>query len=352
MKRLDLPLPTIELPPELLGWSWPMPPFARRHQLVPRVEGAQPCCIETFNGARLEGQMEAFDPAQQTLRFRSAAQRAAVEVPFARFRRLTLTTPWQMAKASPDAPYERVRAASQERDYRAAFAEGAELAGRTLGHVREQAGWFLYELAEDGESVLQHFVPAASGVSMSFGRSVAEAAAERWAHTPEQLRAALAAQRTARLRSVGEALVELGLVTPRELQRGLDAQRRRPGVPLGGILVEQGVIDENDLQTALAFKMGYPLVDLGRFPLDPDVMARLPVDVMAHQRVLPLMLEGRRLVVAIDDLARIPALQHLSQSAGVEITPVLAPSGALRFALGSLPSRLGLDIWAENVTRH
>jgi hypothetical protein len=197
--------------------------------------------------------------------------------------------------------------------------------------------------------VLQYFVPAAACRAMTFGPSAEETAAARWAHTPEQLRAALDAQRHARVRRLGEALTELGLVTPRELAEGLAAQQAQPDLPLGALLVARGVIDADDLQTALAFKMGYPIVDLSRFPVQPEALRKLTQQAVLDLRALPILLDGDRLIVAVDTLERVPALNAMRALAGLAVAPVLVPRGRLALALSSLTRLLGTDPWADAV---
>ena len=70
---------------------------------------------------------------------------------------------------------------------------------------------------------------------------------------------------------------------------------------------------------------------------------------MRELRALPLMTQGQRLFVAVDDLARIPPLKALRGLAGLEIVPVLAPRGWLALALSSLGELTGRDLWASNV---
>ena len=95
-------------------------------------------------------------------------------------------------------------------------------------------------------------------------------------------------------------------------------------MPLGEMLVNEGLIDRDDLQTALALKLGYPLVDLSRFPIDPLAARQLSQRVLLEHRVVPLVRRGDWLVVAVDDLARIPRLQALQALAALKVVPVLA----------------------------
>ena len=191
---------------------------------------------------------------------------------------------------------------------------------------------------------------ASAGVT--FGKSAEEQAAERWVGTPQDLFAALEAQKRGEIKPLGEALVDLGLVTRGALERVISEQTPDRERPLGEELVARGLLSRPDLKTALAHKMGYPLVDLARFPIDGNAARKLSMRAMREHSVFPLLSDGERLVVAIDDLARVPRLQSLQALANMTLVPVLASQGRIALALAALPQRLGTDRWADNVPVH
>jgi len=116
--------------------------------------------------------------------------------------------------------------------------------------------------------------------------------------------------------------------------------------------VAAGLLSSADLQTALAHKMGYPLVDLARFPIHKQAARKMSHRAMIDHGAVPVLLQGDRLIVAIDNLARIPRLQSLQALAGLKILPVLASRERIKLALAALPQRLGTDCWADNVPLH
>jgi len=310
---------------------------------------AQPCRVETPNGTAVEGQLLDFDAAAGVLHFRLGGEGEALSLPFARFRRLTLTAPWLLTRNSPHAPVERIPAVAQERDYRIDLVAGGQLAGRTIGHVHESFGLFLFAPVDDGSAVRRVFVPEAAFAAVHFGKSTEEQAAERWIATPEELFAALDAQATARIKPLGEALLDLGFVTRGVLEHAVSEQGGERETPLGEVLVAAGLLSRADLQTALAHKMGYPLVDLARFPIDIQAARKLSQRAMIEHSALPLLQREGSLVIAVDDLARIPRLQALQGLAGLKVVPVLASRSHIALALAALPQSLGTDRWADNV---
>jgi Type II secretion system (T2SS), protein E, N-terminal domain len=347
---VSTPLPIITLSIED-EWTWPLPPFAHAQTMSPLPAGPLPCRVESAGGVTFEGELVEFDVARERMRVRVGRDGDPLWLPFSRMRRLTVLKPWTQVRQSPGAPVERMPAAAQERDYTAELSAGGQVAGRTIGHVRQRCGWFLFSPADGGHAVLRQFVPTATCTGVSLGKSFEEMAAERWIATPEQMLAAALAQLKATIRPLGESLRELGLVTQQELDRAVRAQAQAGNEqPLGEALVGAGLITAADLQTALAHKMGYPVVDLLRFPVDPKAVKRFSAAVMHEHRALPLMQDGNRLFVAVDSLACVATLKALQSVAGLELVPVIAPRGRLSVALAAHIKTS--DVWASNITAY
>ena len=326
-------------------WHWPLPPFSWRHLAPPDNDVAQPCRIESHGGACVEGEMLGFDPAAATLSLRTAPDAPAVTLPFARFRRLTLTTPLSAASALSGAPLERIPAAAQERDYRLQpRGSGSEIVGRTAGHVDAPEGLYLFAPLDEDQSVLRQFVPRSAYVRCEFGASAEETAALHWIATPQDLLAAIERQQRMPVLPIGRSMLELGLLTQAQLDRALARQTGEQ--PLGEMLVADGVILRADLQTAIAHKMGYPLVDLARFPVDPAVAQMLPQRRAAEYRALPLMIDKPRLIVAVDRPQRLEKLRTVPSFARYTVVPVLASRGQIMLAIARASPQ---DVWSQNI---
>lgn len=325
------------------AWQWPTPPFAWRHQSA-IGDGAQRCRIETRNGAAVEGDLLAIDGPGRSLSFRTSAGGVPVQLPFARFSRLTLLEPLAPAAGRSGVPIERVPAAAQERSYRLHLTQtGAVLEGRTLGHIETEEALYLFPPVEEDRSVQRVLVPRSAYARCEFGPSAEEVAAQSWVATPEALLRALAEQQRKPVQPLGRSLLELGLLTPAQLQRALDEP---PGDrPLGERLVAAGLLSRTDLQTALAHKMGYPVVDLERFPVDPVALTKLPGKAAVTAKALPLMIGGARLIVAVDRPSRLDKLRGLQGFAQLGLVPVLASKHRI---LAMLARLFADDPWAAN----
>jgi hypothetical protein len=327
-------------------WQWPLPPAGRRH-VPPPLGTPQACRIETQTGTPLEGVMLDFDPSKRRLHFRIAPDSPDVSLSFARFHRLTLTTPLQPVARAAGAPRERVPAVAQQRDYllqRVGEANAPALTGRTAGYAEAAEGMYLFTPLDDEGALQRVFVPRTAYSRCEFGASAEELASRHWIASPAKLLEAVSQQQLQPAMPLGQSLLELGLVTQAQLDRtmaGLDGK-----TALGEALVGCGLVSRADMRTALAHKMGFPLVDLQRFPLDAAALALLPLRTAISHRVMPLLLEQQQLIVAVDRPSRVAKLRLLDAYAQTPIVPVLALKSQILLAL----NRQSGEGWNLNVS--
>jgi hypothetical protein len=311
-----------------------MPPASARRYAAPPPGTPQPCRIETQTGLTLQGEMLDFDPAKRRLLFRAAPAAPEASLPFTSVRRLTLSTPLAQTARAANARKGHAPLATLARDYtlqQVGQASTRPIAGRTAGHVETAEGLYLFSPAEEDTRLCRVFVPRAAYSRCEFGASAEELAARHWIASPAQLVEALAQQQRQAVIPLGQSLLALGLLTPTQLERVL--QRLGGKAALGETLVDEGLVSRADLQTALAHTMGFPLVDLQRFPLDAKALALLPQPLALSHRVLPLMLDRERLVVAVDRPGRVLKLRQVEAYAHMPIAPVLALKAQLLGAL-------------------
>ena len=315
--------------------QWPVPPFAWQQAPVPVNDVTQPCRIESHKGTVVDGEMLHFDPAEHKLTMRIRANGVTGSVSFSQFRRLTLSTPNGPDRPIAGAAPRRVPTAAYEREY-VVHLHGADppLSGRTAGHVEAPEGMYLFTPFEEGASLQRVFVPRSAYLRCEFGPTAEEVAARLWIGSPGDLLEALERQEHMAVRPLGQSLLALGLLTQHQLDLAL--AMRPDGEPLGDSLVAAGTISPADLRTALAHKMGFPLVDLTRFPIDPAALSRVTKPMAISCRAVPLMLDKERLIVAVDEPARLAELQAIHAFANLTVLAVLAPQLQIQLALDRL----------------
>ena len=336
------PFPTL-FPESIDPWRWPSPPFVWQHKEASE-DGVVPCHLEARNGDSIDGELVAIDPVAGVLSFRRGPEGKVHDLAFSRFCRLTLLEPLEEVVRRPGAPAEKLPVASQQRSYQILL-KGSDrtLQGFTLGHVENVDGLFLFEPVEGGKSLRRVLVPRDAYTEVAYGRSAEEIAAERWVSTREGLIESLADQGRKPVLQLGQAFVELGFVTQEQLERAIKGPSL--DLPLGERVVALGMISRSDLQTALAYKMGYPFVDLARFPVDDSVAKMLPFNTLVQARSLPLMLDGSRLIIAMDRPSRMEVLKGMQAMRAWTFLPVLASKQQLLAALSVLNPN---DVWAAN----
>ena len=150
----------------------------------------------------------------------------------------------------------------------------------------------------------------------------------------EELWQALQSPPGARAPHLGQALVRRGLVSPDLLDRALEAQRQsRPHRLLGRMLVEGGIITESQLDTTLADWLGVQVVDLRLFAPEVEALRRVPQAVAEREGLLPLMVRGDTLVVAVPDPWDKQLLDELRFMSELKVVAVAAVPGTLAPAM-------------------
>lgn len=149
----------------------------------------------------------------------------------------------------------------------------------------------------------------------------------------EQLQAALSRQGISPVVKLGEALLHDKIITPEQLEQALMQQKKDRTQPLGAILVEMGFVADEVIKRTLAAKLGIPVVDLPKFPVDPDVVRKVPEQIVRAHNVMPLCVYNSKLVVATDDPINRGPIEDLRFHTKMFIEPVLARSEHIAAAI-------------------
>ncbi|WP_172600378.1 GspE/PulE family protein [Sulfurivermis fontis] len=138
---------------------------------------------------------------------------------------------------------------------------------------------------------------------------------------------------------LGEILVDAHHLAEEALEKALTQQRKTPGRRLGDILIEQGLVAKEHIHAAMAHKLGIPFIKLGNFEIDPQILALVPPDIALQYSVLPLMLDGSQLVVAMENPMDWEAMEVLRFNTNHSIEPVVATGQDISEALNRLYRR-------------
>jgi type II secretory ATPase GspE/PulE/Tfp pilus assembly ATPase PilB-like protein len=359
-------------------WRWPTPPYAGYPAAASPVGAA--CEIEGLTSKAIGATLLDVDFADGVIRVRVNATKSEMSLRLAQLRRITLTAPIAAQPPASGDPHAGMLAPPDAAEYRLSLAHGGALSGKSVGHVATEHGVFLFPpLDEAGSRVLRVFVPKSCYADFEIGPRIGEVLVAQQAATEEQIAAAVAEQQSLRTRKlgelllaqqivepaqlleaidqqarmpvvrIGEALVALNLITAAQLDQALVQQKTERSIPLGELLVRAGHVSRHDLQHALARKMGYPVVDPMAFPVEPDAVRALPFNTARRLQVLPLLLRGPQLVVAMADPSRRADVDEVEFATQLKVVPALAPADELPAAIATTYQRFGNDPWAGSV---
>ena len=133
-------------------------------------------------------------------------------------------------------------------------------------------------------------------------------------------------------RALGQILKARGVLREGQVQEALSEQRKHGGL-IGQILVELGHCTSADVALALAEQAGLETVDLGKSRPSEEALALVDASSAHTFGVLPLSVEGSKLVVAIADPLNTAVLEDLSVTTGLEIRGMVADGEALKAAI-------------------
>lgn len=117
-----------------------------------------------------------------------------------------------------------------------------------------------------------------------------------------------------------------------ELYR-LQQQRKEPLIKL---LLERDWVSEKTIHDILRKELLIEEVSLAEFQVDTAVAALIPRSFCERQLVVPLRLEGKRLLLALADPLDIGLLDDLRFVSGLEIQPVISGVAAIRAKLAAM----------------
>src|SRR5579862_8110442 len=137
------------------------------------------------------------------------------------------------------------------------------------------------------------------------------------------------AQKLTRLRDL---LLSMKLVTGEELAQAEQMQRETPA-PIGSILVSLGFLNEERLLSATAAQMGVSPWHLGDQPPQSEAIRRVPGNICRTYQLLPVEVRGDLLVIAMRNPLDLDAIDLVRNVAAMRVEPVLVDGDRLMRAI-------------------
>jgi len=105
------------------------------------------------------------------------------------------------------------------------------------------------------------------------------------------------------------------------------------GTDVVEVLEESGMITAEEITQAIAEQYGMETVSLREMDIDQEVIDALPADVARRYTVMPVMLRGNELTVAISDPQDMDTIDSLRYSLNVDVVPVVAPEKEIKSSI-------------------
>ncbi len=126
-------------------------------------------------------------------------------------------------------------------------------------------------------------------------------------------------------RPLGKILLQRKLVSQQELEDSLKAQRRSvTPAPIASQLVEEGKVDELEVLRALSEQNGVPGIDLTQVAIVLEHLDVVPAEVAESHRILPVLLRGDRVFLAMADPHDKKMIDELEFVTGKKVYPYIA----------------------------
>ncbi len=151
--------------------------------------------------------------------------------------------------------------------------------------------------------------------------------------------------------SLGNLLLECGVITAPQLEKALSHQHEHPELGrLGQVLLALKMISAERLGLTLAQQLGIAQVRLENFDIQPECVKLVPESLARRYLVVPLMLDGERLIVASPDPTHCELLHLLGFVTGKPVEAVLANANEVELAISRLYASATAHELPENET--
>lgn len=123
-------------------------------------------------------------------------------------------------------------------------------------------------------------------------------------------------------KKIGEILIEEGLINDKQLTMAL-AEAKVLGIPLGSVLVKMGFITIKELKEALGAQMGVKLASAEQLKALPTAISILPEDFVRENKVIPLSMTDKSLVVGMVDPDNSKTINEIVYQTGLKPTVIM-----------------------------
>ena len=135
-------------------------------------------------------------------------------------------------------------------------------------------------------------------------------------------------------KQIDELLLEGSFITSEQLEAAREAAKDSDK-DLKDVLLEQRLISPETLATVLSFQLNVPAVDLKQTQSQTAALGLIPEEVAREHNVLPILVEGDTLTVAMEDPDNLHLIDTLAALTKKRIKPIIPLHGGIQEAIDS-----------------
>ena len=252
---------------------WAMPPAANAGAAWP-LGTSEPCAILGLNDKSFNARLAHFDAALGLATVFVPPARSPMQLRFGQFQRLTLTEPIMPSSNGVNAAPGWTDRVPGDTEFQVQLSNGKSHTGRTISHVENDRGLFLFPPVGDAGLVQRMFYPRSAYRRIDFGPRLGDVLVSQHTLSPQQLQDALAEQQRLRNLKLGEMLVDVKLITQPQLEQALELQSRTPMLRLGEALISLRILSPENLAGALRSQTRNRNLPLGELLVNHGVISR------------------------------------------------------------------------------
>ncbi|MCK5176924.1 MAG: Flp pilus assembly complex ATPase component TadA, partial [Candidatus Aenigmarchaeota archaeon] len=121
---------------------------------------------------------------------------------------------------------------------------------------------------------------------------------------------------------LGDQLIDDGFITQGQLEEAL-FHSKQSGTPIGSVLVKLNFITVEQLRIALSKQQGFESAVAKDLEIDPAVIQLLPEDFIKENKVVPLKIDGKILVVGMVNPNDTQSLNDIIYLTGLKPNPLI-----------------------------
>jgi type IV pilus assembly protein PilB len=141
------------------------------------------------------------------------------------------------------------------------------------------------------------------------------------------------ATKKVKLTGLPRRLVQDGILDEQAIaDAAVEAKAKKSG--LVAYLIDNELADAARVAVAASHEFGVPVLDLDAFDVDLDVVRAVDQQLIQKHRVLPLVMRGKRIYVAVSDPTNLQALDEIKFQTNLRVDPVVVEQDKLAEHVG------------------